>query len=112
MPTIAQKERIVEIIKNDAAARFRYKTETGETCALGGLAEAAGFIFDDDFRLAYNEQAIDFYDRDPDFFNLISLLTTTYGLSEPQLATIQAINDNNEDPAKRHQALITYVMGL
>lgn len=110
-----QKEKVKELIKNDCKVKGYYKHfETGETCAIGCLAEAAGF--DLDFALEhdvdFNSVVID--GRLGPVSLMASFIYVTFGLTKGQQRQIQLLNDNekNNTPELRRVAILEYIETL
>jgi hypothetical protein len=98
-------KKIVAVVRKDATTRFIYKKPNGTTCAIGGLAEAAGIPLPpkDSFEVSIlSSQVTSFADA----------LSNHYGLSLDQLDSIQDINDQHRLTTSRRKAIIDYVESL
>ena len=89
-----QLELAVESIEGDCDIRGRMKNEDGETCAMGGLAESAGF------------------DAAVGHFGVISAVRKFYGLSYEDTSRIISLNDNYARKATRVKHIVKYLNSL
>jgi hypothetical protein len=106
-----QMDRIVTIIQTNCQTRGVYKDpETGETCALGALLEAAGIQIPEAFYVGYpggwGSDSIEV----SDLAESRAGLDRVYGLTVDDLVAIQAANDWHETPEERRDAILSYLL--
>lgn len=127
------KEKVIEVIMGDAEITHAYINAEGQTCAIGGLAKAAGYELDyelmegmkapgyaemDDFsrnlRKLNSKRIGHIFDSD-DINPVVEmglLIHKTYGLTASQMRSIQHINDAFSDREERQRAIVEFVETL
>lgn len=110
-PNAKQKAAIIEVIEQDADIRMAYcDPETGKTCAIGGLAKAAGWEFDQHFIHLSNVEQIT--SNSPPITALRNHIKKHYGLTKVQQARIQRLNDITFNHDERRTTIIEYVKSI
>ena len=110
-----QANRIKKIIEADADLRGYMWNEQGETCAVGGLAAAAGFDFQDenDWVLYRTSKGWSFYaDRTSVTGNkMMDAIFKKFPFLEGviRLSELSHINDSYSNREDRHKALLRYI---
>lgn len=103
---LAQRDKALVVVANDAAIRSYYINLEGQTCAIGGLALSAG-AHEVQLRLAGYGKISQFNLR-----HIRSLIEQEFGLTPDQMGHIQVLNDTIEDRNDRQQAIIDYILSL
>lgn len=106
-----QYAEVYNLLKDDCTISGKYSSPYG-TCAIGRLAQAVGYLIDDELQ----EKGIQ------DLQGLIPILLERFGLSENDLVFLQEANDNIEgfhdrpDPAdvieQRRMSVLDALDGL
>lgn len=110
----AQRDRIIEVIKNGAEIASRYSDASGRTCAIGGLAKAASIPFPG-YRSPGNRKGVlvlEYQRGAKRWGQLANRLYKEYGLTHDQQADIQRLNDGHYHQDERRAAIIEYIMSL
>ena len=102
--TKEQKQQIINIIENDCLSHCLYISYTGKTCAIGALAQAAGWDFRDETTYK-NAQPI----LSPSNRPLAQHVSDAYELTFDQLECIQRLNDAYYTVEERRIAIIKYI---
>lgn len=111
-----RKKAIKATINTDAEAQFEYLNEQGETCAIGGLARAAG-VNDETLRAARsyfintgkNNMRGDEADEYAALARIRRTIARRYGLTNRQQQEIQNANDAINKQEDRRAAIVALV---
>ena len=87
----------IESIEGDCDIRGSMKDRLGQTCALGGLAESAGF----DAGMGNDR-----------YYTVIADVSAFYGLQTNQTRRIMSINDRYVTKKARQRNIIKFLRGL
>ena len=86
----------IESVSGDCDGRGEFKDWRGQTCAVGGLAESAGFSIGKVIRVS----------------KLIEKVRNFYGLTGGEVWKITDINDKYKTKKARQSNVIKYLKGL
>lgn len=109
------KQQAIEVIQNDAEIRCQYINHEGQTCAIGGLAKAAGL--DLGFLLKHTAAAgtsngMGILYKGRYIGRVRAAIRKHFNLTPEQMWDIQERNDRFKERQDRQQSIIEYLLTL